>query len=250
MTMPLGLCQFILIYYELAERRVDAKNVAKDAKQLNLVSLIHILLHQHSQSQANTALPSSADPDYLDFTEMHPLTTYKSAVATFYAPSDLSGTGGMRKEQIRAVSCWRGGPLRFDTVLLKPNRGSEFTTNDEPTVNSFSVARVWHFFSFEYNQASYECALVHDYQVVNPSPDEITGMAIVKRATSGSLPRARVVLLDDILRAIHLIPVFSQLGTKPIPKNCKYELMLDNRQLFKQFYVNKFIDHHAFEILS
>jgi len=106
------------------------------------------------------------------------------------------------------------------------------------------------FFSFEYDQASYECALVHDYQVVNPYPDEITGMAVVKRVMRGNLPRAQVIPLDDILRAVHLIPVFSQLGTKRIPKKYKHELTLDDRQLFELFYVNKFVDHHAFEILS
>ena len=102
----------------------------------------------------------------------------------------------------------------------------------------------------KYHHTSYECALVHDYQVVNPSPDEITGMAIVKRVMRGSLPRAHVVPLNDILCAVHLIPVFSQLGTKKIPKKYKHELTLDDSQLFKSFYVNKFIDHHVFEILS
>jgi len=240
----------ISIYYKLAERRVNAQNVAEDATQLNLVSLIRVLLRQLCKSHANTSLPSSESADYLDFTGEHPLTTYNSAVAIFYAPSDLSGAGGMRKERIRAVSHWRGSYPRLDTVLLKPSSKSTSTSNDEPTVNSFSVARVRLFFSFEYHHASYECALVHDYQVVNPSPDEITGMAIVKRAMRGSLPRARVVPLNDILRAVHLIPVFSQLGTKKIPKKYKHELTLDDSQLFKLFYVNKFVDHHAFEILS
>jgi len=240
----------ISIYYKLAERRVNTQKVAEDATQLNLVSLIRILLRQHSESHANTALPLSESADYLDFTRQHPLTTYNSAVAMFYAPSDLSGAGGMRKERIRAVSHWRGSYPRLDTMLLKSNSKSESTSNDKPAVNSFSVARVRLFFSFEYHHTSYECALVHDYQVVNPSPDEITGMAMVKRAMRGSLPRARVVPLNDILRAVHLIPVFSQLGTKKIPKKYEHELTLDDTQLFKWFYVNKFIDHHAFEILS
>jgi len=157
----------------------------------------------------------------------------------------------MRKEWIQAVSCWRGSHPQFDTMLLKPNSESDSksTSNDKPTINSFSIAQVWLFFSFKHNQAFYECALVHNYQVVNPSPDEITGMAIVKRAMRRSLPRARVVPLNDILRAVHLIPVFSQLGTKHIPKKYKHEDTLNDHKLFKQFYVNKFIDHHAFEIL-
>lgn len=236
----------ILTYYKLAERRVSVQEVGKNIKHTNLVNLISDLLRQHSESHTNTALPLLS-ADYLDFTESHPLTTYNSAVATFYAPSDYSGIGGMRKERIRAVSCWRGVHPRFDTVLLKPNSKSESASNDEPTINSFSVAQVRLFFSFEYHQVSYECTLVYDYQVVNPFPDEVTGMAIVKRARRGS---ARIVPLNDILRAVHLIPVFSELGTKRIPKKYKHELTLGDRQLFKLFYVNKFVDHHAFEILS
>ena len=248
MTLLLRLCWLILICYELVERQVNVQKVGEDAKQKNLTDLIRIFLREHPQSQVNTTLPFSSD--YLDFTEAHPLTTYKSAVTTFYAPSDLSGSGGMRKERIRAVPCWRGSHARFDTVLLKPNSDPESTSNDELTVNSFSVAQARLFFSFKYDQASYECALVHDYQVVNPSPDEITGMAIVKRAMRGRLQRARVVPLNDIVRAVHLIPVFSEMGTKRIPKKYKYELTLDSPKLFKRFYVNKFVDHHAFEILS
>ena len=246
--MLLRLFRLILIYDKLAGRCINAQNIAEDAEQLNLVSLICVLLRQHSKSHANTstALPSSASADYLDFTGEHPLITYNSAVAMFYVPSDLSGAGGMRKEQIRAVSCWRGGCPQLNTMLLKPNNkyASKPPYNDEPTVNSFSVA------SFEYNHASYECALVHDYQVVKPNLDEITGMAIVKRAMRGGQPRAYVIPLNDILQAVHLIPVFSKLGTsKRIPKKYKHKLTLDDRQLFKLFYVNRFVDHHAFEIL-
>jgi hypothetical protein len=131
-------------------------------------------------------------------------------------------------------------------VLLKPNSKSESTSNNEPTINLFSVAQVWLFFSFEYNWVSYECTLVYDYQVVNPFLDEVTEMAIVKRARRGSV---HIVPLNDILWAVHLIPVFSELGTKRIPKKYKHELMLGDCQLFKLFYVNKFVDHHAFEIL-
>jgi hypothetical protein len=81
----------------------------------------------------------------------------------FYIPSDISGTGGMWKEWIQAVSSWRGGPPWFDTVLLKPNPESKSTSNDKPTINLFSVAQACLFFSFEYDHASYEYALVHNY---------------------------------------------------------------------------------------
>jgi hypothetical protein len=37
---------------------------------------------------------------------------YPSACATYYAPSDRSGTQGMFRERIHAVDTWRGGPAR------------------------------------------------------------------------------------------------------------------------------------------
>ena len=67
-----------------------------------------------------------------------------SAVAVFYAPSDISGTGGMRKERIRAITTWRGGPGKFDTVFVK-----DFP--DARTISSgLTVSRVKAFFSFSF----------------------------------------------------------------------------------------------------
>ncbi|KAH9049991.1 hypothetical protein EDB84DRAFT_1433272 [Lactarius hengduanensis] len=42
---------------------------------------------------------------------------HHSALATFFAPSDLCGTGGMRQERIRSTSSWYGHPRR-DTVFV------------------------------------------------------------------------------------------------------------------------------------
>ncbi|KIL61333.1 hypothetical protein M378DRAFT_82595, partial [Amanita muscaria Koide BX008] len=42
---------------------------------------------------------------------------YPSAVATYCAPSDLSGVGGMFREQIRSTHSWRSGPERRDCVF-------------------------------------------------------------------------------------------------------------------------------------
>ncbi|KAF8256447.1 hypothetical protein EI94DRAFT_1711440 [Lactarius quietus] len=46
------------------------------------------------------------------------ITVYPSAIATFYAPSDLSGVGGMRRECLHVVKSWRNGPRCFDTVFV------------------------------------------------------------------------------------------------------------------------------------
>ena len=146
----------------------------------------------------------------------------------------------MCKERIRCVSRWRHGPARHDTVLVK----APGTT----TMSGFTVARVRLFFRFEYGGVSHSCALVHDYSTCGLEPDADTGMWIVSRALLGNRrPHARVIPISDILRAVHLIPVFFDLP--PLSKNLKHTECLDYRQ-FRRFYVNRFIDHHAFEILS
>ncbi|ETW85213.1 hypothetical protein HETIRDRAFT_414303 [Heterobasidion irregulare TC 32-1] len=47
------------------------------------------------------------------------VSVYHSATAIFYAPSDPSGIGGMRREVIRATPSWRHGPSRYDCVYLQ-----------------------------------------------------------------------------------------------------------------------------------
>jgi hypothetical protein len=69
------------------------------------------------------------------------ITIYPSAVATFHAPSDLSGIGGMRRERIRAVKSWRNGPSRHDTIFIN-------TDPSEEGMRGLDVARVQLFFRF------------------------------------------------------------------------------------------------------
>ncbi|KAH7917629.1 hypothetical protein BV22DRAFT_1026041 [Leucogyrophana mollusca] len=51
-----------------------------------------------------------------------------------------------------------------------------------------------------------------------------------------------VIHVDTIYRAAHLIPIY---GADFIPDSIKYYHSYD---AFRAFYVNKFADHHAFEI--
>ena len=53
-----------------------------------------------------------------------------------------------------------------------------------------------------------------------------------------------IIHLDTVYHAAHLLPSF---GDDFIPKGITAENSLD---LFIAFYVNKFIDHHAFNIAS
>jgi len=56
-------------------------------------------------------------------------------------------------------------------------------------------------------------------------------------------PLAAIIHLDTVLRAAHLMGVC---GEAFIPKTLTSDNSLD---AFYSFYVNKFIDHHAFEIV-
>ena len=54
------------------------------------------------------------------------ITLYPSAVATYFAPSDLSGIGGMHSERIRATSNWRNEGPRYDTVFVNTNPNKDW----------------------------------------------------------------------------------------------------------------------------
>jgi len=151
----------------------------------------------------------------------------------------------MRREVIHAVAQWRKGVSRYDTVLIKLNNG-------ESGMRAFSVGRLRLLFSFRYFMSTYICALVDDFHVVDDGPDLDTGMWKVKKAFHLRSRRrlSRVICLTDILRAVHLIPIFKVTVTGRqvmLPEKSSPDTALDDYQLF---YVNKYIDHHMFEILS
>jgi hypothetical protein len=163
---------------------------------------------------------------------------YNSALATFYAPSDPSGSGGMRREYIRATPSWRKGPPRYDCVFLSMNP-------DIAGMPGMAVARVHLFFSFDYKAKTYPCALIHWYTRPHDELDEDIGLWTVQpQFDAGGNPSFSIVHLDSVIRAAHLLPVF---GDKPVPKTHKFHRTLD---VFESFYVNKYIDHHAFHLLT
>ncbi|KAG1847045.1 hypothetical protein F4604DRAFT_1884073 [Suillus subluteus] len=150
------------------------------------------------------------------------ITLYTSAVATFFTPSDISGIGGMHYERIRAVDTWRNGPGRY---------GCAFISTD-PTAEG--IIRL--FFSFKHDGVYYPCAFVHWFKWN-------TGMWVVEPETLEDGTRfASVIHLDCIFRAAHLMPVF---GYEFVPTYLSYMQTLN---AFRTYYVNKYIDHQAFEI--
>jgi hypothetical protein len=87
-------------------QRVD--DLAKNLNQPDLLDLIRIFLRRQLNSESISDVSSSSSLDDLpQFRAREKIVVYKSAVATFFAPSDISGIGGMRRERIRAISNWR-----------------------------------------------------------------------------------------------------------------------------------------------
>jgi len=110
-------------------------------------------------------------------------------------------------------------------------------------MRGLEVARVHLLFSFEAEGQVYPCALVHNFRKAYTDPDPDNGMWIVEpeRTADGSRLMS-VVHLDSMVRAAHLLPVFGR--PSPIPPQIKFSFALDS---FSAFYVNKYIDYHAFE---
>ena len=162
---------------------------------------------------------------------------FNSATAIFFTPSDPCGIGGMRREQIRSAPSWRKGPGRYDTVFIN--------TQSEDGINGMEIGRVLCFFSFYHSGENFPCALIHWFKVVGNEPDASTGMWMVRPSFYENGAReASVIHVDTIIRAAHLLPIF---GAEFIPETLTFHDTLDS---FRSFYVNRFVDHHAFEIAS
>ncbi|EGO19241.1 hypothetical protein SERLADRAFT_374513 [Serpula lacrymans var. lacrymans S7.9] len=138
---------------------------------------------------------------------------FHSATAMFYAPSDESGLRGMHQETICASPSWWRGPSRHDCVF---------------------VERDW------------DAGIgLHWFSKVQEEPNNLIGIWMVRPDfNEGLSPTTEVIHLDCILRATHLLPVF---GDDSIPQQILFHNSLD---AFASFYVNKFIDHHAFGLAS
>lgn len=159
---------------------------------------------------------------------------FNSAVSTFFAPSDLSGIGGMKREYIRVSPKWRNGHARKDCVFV-------ITDPNAHGMRGMDIAQVLTFFSFRLRGVYYPCAVVRWFNRVGDAPDNDTGMWMVKSSSTGNHVFA-VIHVDTIFRSAHLIPVY---GTDPLPSVIKPHHVLE---IFTLFYVNKYADHHAFEI--
>jgi hypothetical protein len=161
---------------------------------------------------------------------------YHSAVATFYAPSDLSGVGGMRCERIRSTPSFHGHSQR-DTVFV-------VLDDSKPGMERMEIGQVLLLFSFYYHHKAHLCALINWF-VHDNKPDPDTGMwTIWMEFDQKGEPNVQVIPLESIARRAHLLPVY---GSARIPNDFSHHNTLDS---FHSFFVNHFVDHHAHEFIT
>ena len=148
----------------------------------------------------------------------------------------------MYRETIRSTPQWtRGeipGPHRDCVFVSAPGDDTDTTAND------LNIARVLSFFSFSRSGKEYQCALVHWFSTFGYEPDPDTGMWVVVPNYNGRGYRnASVIHVDSIVHGAHLSPIFD---TSKLPGWLNYTQSLN---YFCAFYINKYIDPHAFELL-
>lgn len=224
----------------LTERKYPstAMELAVVFRQPNFHNLIlHFLFDQAHSKDPDTPLGSDVPLDQLPPFDSR-ISVYHMMTAVFYSPSDASGLQGMRQESIRSNPCWRRRLPRYDTVFIARDPTL-------PGIRGFDVVQILALFSFVHAGQYFPCALVRWFSYVADEPDEVMGMWVVRpdNNADGS-PSIGVIHLDSVLRAAHLIPVF---GDLPMPIGLHAEQCLD---VFQSFYINKYIDYHAFEITS
>ena len=177
------------------------------------------------------------------------ITIHTSSVATFHAPSDLSGIAGMKCKHIHTVDGWWKGPGHYDTLSINTAIDNADQDEDSPSLHVFlslEVAWAQLFFSFILDGVNYPCALVYWYTYTSNSPSDVMGMYVIEpEYLLNGQPTVTIIHLNTIYRTAHLLPVF--LGHPPLGKHQCYKDTLD---LFPEFYINRYIDHHAFKVVT
>ena len=103
-------------------------------------------------------------------------------------------------EHIRATPSWQGGPARYDCILVNSDSNVE-------GARCFEIACTFLFFSFQYQNKTYPCALVQWYSYIGEEPNEDTGLwKIEPKADDDSFPHLGIVHIKAIYRAVHLMP--------------------------------------------
>ncbi|KAG2069776.1 hypothetical protein BDR04DRAFT_1128746 [Suillus decipiens] len=135
---------------------------------------------------------------------------------------DLILEWGMQVEHIHVCPLWQNEALCNDCIFINIGSSTE-------GIQGLEVARVHAFFSFKYGSEIFSCAILHWFDVIGDLLDEDIGMWMVHPAYS-----ANHTPLHSIIHAF-------------LPSNINLHTSYD---AFQAYYVNKYVDHHAFKIAS
>ncbi|KAI9438745.1 hypothetical protein H4582DRAFT_2111541 [Lactarius indigo] len=210
----------------------DVTSLTDELKVPHLPRLINQFLCEQLDGNSDHEDPNHTCPKYAGRIRI-----FNRATATFRTPSDPSNEQGMRQEVIRATPSWFKGTPRYDCILVNSN-------NELHGIRGMEITRAICFFSFMYLGVTYPCVLVHWFSHISEEPDEDTGMWMVTPDFVRGDPILTVIHIDCVFRAAHLVPIF---GNSFVPDYITHDNSLDN---FKGFYVNQFIDYHAFDVAS
>ncbi len=112
-------------------------------------------------------------------------------------------------------------------------------------MSGYIISHILLFFSFKYAGEDFPIALVWWYTLSDNAGcrDKVTGMWLIECEFRGEEPHLVVVHVGSIYCAVHLIPFFRK---EWVPQGFSHNNTLDK---YTKFYVNRFADHHSFEIL-
>lgn len=123
------------------EHRLQPHNVAAIVDEPDFCKQLQLFIRDQQQDNDSESDVVSSLSDLPSLPNK--IFIYASAIATVYAPSDISGISGMRSKRIRAVNTWRHGNGRYDCMFVN-------TDPLQPGMCGLDVARARLFFSFTF----------------------------------------------------------------------------------------------------
>ena len=144
-------------------------------------------------------------------------------------------------EYICSTPNWRNEGPCHDCVFID-TKEHEINLRE---IDAYEVACVLAFFSFHHAQDYYACAIVRWFDKVRNGPDENTSMwKVCPAALANCSLHITIIHVEKIYHAAHLIPIY---GNWPIPQDIT---PLTSYNTFHLFYINKYVNHHAFEMVN
>ena len=181
----------------------------------NLMCLIQEFIYEQQH-------PGSSAHDIANLPQFYKkITIHTAAVATFHAPSDLSGVGGMKRKCIHAVGHWRKGPGHYDTMFINASSNNASDNTRDLSVHRILGLEVVHahlFFSFALDGVKYQFALVHWFSHTTDMLHNITSMHVIEPdCLPNSRPATAIIHLDAVFRVAHLLWKFILVVLTTIP---------------------------------